>query len=98
MRVPYLLFHSHQSEDQWSLFALIHRQALNFSRIVTKALFTNYHRVQKKTSEVTETSYSPITENTHFVRPLIAYRNKSAALNSTFICLNRPYFSFLLDE
>ena len=39
MRVPYLLSHSHLSEDQWSFFALIRHQALSFSRIVMKALF-----------------------------------------------------------
>ena len=41
---------------------------------------------KKKTSELAETSYWPITENTHVVQLLIAYRNKSAASNSTFIC------------
>ena len=53
-----------------------------------------YHRVQTNTSELTETSYWPITENTHFVQLLIAYLNKSAASNSTFICFESSLLFF----
>ena len=49
-------------------------------------------QVQTKTSELTEDSYWPITENTHFVQLLIAFRNKSAASNSTFICFLSSFF------
>ena len=45
-----------------------------------------YHRMQTKTSELTENSYWSITENTHFVQLLIAFRNKSEASNRPFIC------------
>ena len=99
MRVPYLLFHSHLPEDQWSLFALIHHQALTFSRIVIEAPFKKivehfYHRVQTKTSELTENSNWSVTEHTHFVQLLITYRNKSAASKSTFICFESSLLFF----
>ena len=63
-----------------------------------KALFTNcealYHQVQTNSSELTETSYWPITENTHFVQLLIAYRNKSAVSNITWICFESSLLFF----
>ena len=62
-----------------------------FQKLSSKRSLQNseafYHRVQTKTSELTENStYWPITKNTHFVQLSIAYRNKSATSNKTFIC------------
>ena len=100
MRVPYLIFHSHLPEDQWSLFALIHHQAINFSRIVIKALCeivrhltigcTQRPRNWQKTGQSLKT------------RILCSYwlpavtRVQLQTVHSFFF--NRHYFSFLLDE
>ena len=72
---------------------------LTFQELSSKRSLQNseafYHRVQTKTSELTENStYWPITENTHFVQLLIAYPNKSAASNSTFICFESSLLLF----
>ena len=71
---------------------------LTFQELSSKRSLRNseafYHRVQTKTSEVTENSNWPITENTHFVQLLIAYRIKSAASKSTFIFLESSLLFF----
>ena len=53
---------------------------LTFQELSSKRSLQNieafYRRVQTKTSELTENSYWPITENTQFVQLLIAHRNE----------------------
>ena len=71
---------------------------LTFQELSSKRPLQNsgafYHRVQTKTSELTENSNWPVTENTHFVQLLITYRNKSAASKITFICFESSLHFF----